>query len=444
MAHFRYEGFDQLGKARRGTVEAGDQNSALVGIRSQGVNPTRVEPIAAPVPRPRPQVAPFAPPPEVEAPLPEAPQRFIPGTSGSRPNPGTSASAMLPRQPLLRCNSRDMALFYRNMASLINAGTGIGAALKSMSTAASNGALRRACAQMAERSMTGTPMSDMMPAFPGVFSPLQNGIVAAGERGGLLVAAFERLANYCERDHELRTMVIGQLAHPGIVAIAALFIPSIVTLVLLGGHAWAVGMVPVIERIVAFILLLVVWHYAKPFVPSENPVKAVWDRVRLQIPVFGRVVRSLATAKFCRSYGALYSAGVGPGEAIRLSAVACGNMAIGTDSVAQISNIEKGSSLTQALRSTNHFPPLSLQMMQIGEQTGDIDTSMDKVADFLEQDAESAIRRAIPLIGILMLLFVAYFLVLPQLKQMVEFISKIYDNAADPDGSSTTPTFGAQ
>ena len=365
MAQFRYEGFDQLGKARRGTVEAGDQNSALIGIRSQGVNPTRVEPLAAPIPRPRPQAVPLAPPAEEEmlAPIPEAPQRFIPGTSHSMPNPGTSASAMLPRQPLYRCGARDMALFYRNMASLINAGTGIGAALKSMSTAASNKSLRRACAQMAERSMTGTPMSDMMPSFPGIFSPLQNGIVAAGERGGLLVAAFERLANYCERDHELRTMVIGQLAHPGIVAIAALFIPSIVTLVLQGGHAWAVGMVPVIERIVAFILLLVVWHYAKPFVPSENPVKAIWDRFRLYVPD-GR--QSCARACQRRSGAArmapFTARASGRGKRFGIASVACGNMAIGAKTrYAQIPNIERGSAThAKRLRATQPLPAARL------------------------------------------------------------------------------------
>jgi len=458
MATFRYEGFDQLGKAKRGTVEAGDQQAALMGIRSQGVNPTRVEPVlskaptsagfdnfrlldsapapmevaAGTLPTPR-RVAPkldesFGAP-NIEAPRPQ----FIPDTSTSRPNPGTSAAVGLARQPLLRANAKDMALFYQNMASLVNAGTGLGAALGSMAQVAPSRGLRRACEQMQQRVMTGAQMSDLMWAYPGIFSPLQSGIVAAGERGGFLVASFERLASYCERDYDLQTMLKRETAHPKLVAVAGIFIPSVVTFVLQGSHAWLVSMTPVLERIALFIVLWFLWKLARPFIPLDNPIKAVWDRVRLYVPVVGKVVRALATAKFCRSYGALYAAGVGPGEAIRLSAIACGNLAVGKDSIAQIPNIERGVQLTEALRATQHFPQLALQMMQIGEQSGDIDVALGRAADFLESDAETSIRQAVPVIGVAMLLFVAFFLVLPQLIGLIHMIGNIYDNASDPD-----------
>ena len=461
MAIFRYEGFDQLGKAKRGTVEAGDQQAALVGIRSQGVNPTRVEPLlGAPIPSPSqarsdgfrlqggegasPEVVIPAPRPRANPPRldksfgdvapPTAPHPF-PGTSSSRPNPGTSAPVHLARQPLLRANSKDMALFYRNMASLVNAGMGLGAALGSMSQAAPSAALRRACHQMAQRTMTGAQMSELMPSFPGIFSPLQTGIVAAGERGGFLVASFERLALYCERDYELQTMLKRETWYPKLVAACAALLspPALVALITQGVGPWAAMMAPVVVKVALF---AAVWYgvvLLKPFIPLDNPVKAVWDRVRLYIPMVGKVVRGLSTAKFCRSYGALYSAGVGPGEAIRLSAVACGNLAIGKDSVAQIPKIEHGAQLTEALRATHHFPPLALQMMQIGEQSGDLDVALGKAADFLEADAETAIRKAVPAIGILMFLGVAFFLVLPQLMAGVQDYGNKLDAISNPD-----------
>ncbi len=458
MAIFRYEGFDQLGKAKRGTVEAGDQQAALLGIRSQGVNPTRVEPLlsapipsqarsdgfrlqgedAAPevvIPAPRPRAIPrrldesFGDVAEPSAPLP------FPGTTQSRPNPNSSAPLHLARQPLLRANSKDMALFYRNMASLINAGTAMGAALGSMSQAAPSAGLRRACSQMVQRTMTGAQMSELMPSFPAIFSPLQSGIVAAGERGGFLVASFERLALYCERDYELQTMIKRETWYPKLVAFATIFLSpvALVALFMKGFGAWWVLMVPVFLKIALFAALWYAIVLLKPFIPVDNPVKAVWDRVRLYIPLVGKVVRGLSTAKFCRSYGALYAAGVGPATAIRLSAVACGNLAIGKDSVAQIPKIEHGVQLTEALRATHHFPPLALQMMQIGEQSGDLDVALGKAADFLESDAETTIRKSVPVLGILMFLGVAFFLVLPQLVAGITDYGQQLDNISNPD-----------
>ena len=435
MALYRYEGFDQLGKAKRGTVEAGDQNSALLGIRSQGVNPTRVEPIAAPIAAPRPQAQPqpFPLPSEVAPPR-EIPG-YIPGTSQSMPNPGTSASAMLPRQPLLRANSKDMSLWYQNMASLVNAGTGMGAALKSMSTAAPTSALRSASLQMGERVMTGTELSELMPSFPGLFSPLAQGITAAGERGGFLVASFERLANYSDRDYELQTMIKRETWYPKLVAFSAVVLNpvALVALIMSGPAAWLHLMWPVFIKIGIFAAIWYSLVILQPFIPRNNPVKAVWDWFRLYMPLVGKVVGGLSTAKWCRSYGALYSAGVSPGEAIRLSAIACGNLAIARDTVAQIPKIERGLPLTEALRATNRFPPLALQMVQIGEQSGDLDTSLGKAADFLEKDAETTIKKSIPVIGILMLLFVAFFIVLPQLVAGYQDYGAKLDNLADPD-----------
>jgi len=462
MATFRYEGFDQLGKAKRGTFEAGDQQAALVGIRSQGVNPTRVEPIVkAPSPangaesfrllgessaHVTPEVAvPIAPQPRREpmkldesfgAPNAEAPHpQFIPDTSSSRPNPGTSAAVGLARQPLLRANSKDMALFYQNMASLVNAGTSLGEALRSMAQAAPSRGLRRACDQMQGRVMTGAQMSEMMWAYPGIFSPLQSGIVAAGERGGFLVASFERLATYCERDYDLQTMLKNETWYPKLVAFSALILNPIalVALVTSGTAAWWALMLPMVQKIAFFAAVWYALVLLKPFIPLDNPIKAVWDRVRLYMPLVGKVVRGLSTAKFCRSYGALYSAGVGPGEAIRLSAIACGNLAVGKDAIAQIPNLERGVQLTEALRATHNFPPLALQMLQIGEQSGDIDIALGKAADFLEKDAETTIRKAVPVIGIAMLLFIAFFIVLPQLIAGYQNYGAQLDNISNPD-----------
>jgi type II secretory pathway component PulF len=304
-----------------------------------------------------------------------------------------------------------------------------------MSTAAPTSAIRSASLQMSERVMTGAQISDLMPSFPGIFSPLAAGITAAGERGGFLVASFERLANYSDRDYELQTMVKRETWYPKLVAFSAVILNpvAVVALVMSGPAAWFHLMWPVFIKIGLFAIAWYALVILQPFIPRDNPIKSAWDRVRLYMPIVGKVVRGLSTAKWCRAYGALYGAGVGPGEAMRIAGIACGNLAIGNDTVAQIGKVERGMQLTEALRATHHFPPLALQMVQIGEQSGDLDISLNKAADFLEKDAETTIKKSVPVIGILMLLFVAFFIVLPQLIEGYTGYANQLDNIGNPD-----------
>jgi type II secretory pathway component PulF len=128
------------------------------------------------------------------------------------------------------------------------------------------------------------------------------------------------------------------------------------------------------------------------------------------IPVCSKVTRALATAKFSRALAALYAAGVGPGESVRLAAGASGNEVIARSTVGIIPRLEQGERMTAALESTGHFPVMVLQMLRVGEDSGALDEQLDKAADFLETDAETAIKQATVMIGILALLAVAAYI----------------------------------
>jgi type II secretory pathway component PulF len=134
------------------------------------------------------------------------------------------------------------------------------------------------------------------------------------------------------------------------------------------------------------------------------------DWLKLQLPIIGKTTRSLATVKFCRALGALYSAGVGPHKAVKMAADACGNAAMAEKARGITRDLENGAGLTESLAKTQYFPGVALQMMRTGEESGNLDAQLDKVADFLEQDAETTIRQSVKVLGIVVFLAIAAYI----------------------------------
>ncbi|MBW3638032.1 MAG: type II secretion system F family protein, partial [Armatimonadetes bacterium] len=121
----------------------------------------------------------------------------------------------------------------------------------------------------------------------------------------------------------------------------------------------------------------------------------------------GKVTRAFATAKFSRALGALFGAGVGTGESVRLASDACGNAAIAREALATIPRLEHVERLTDCLASTKQFPSTVLQVMHVGEESGSLDEQLDKAADFLESDAELAVKQSVQVLGIVVFLIIA-------------------------------------
>ena len=349
---------------------------------------------------------------------PQGPPRIAPGVAASVLRPmGQATSAPLTRQPFLRASQQDLSNLFRQLAALMHAGTGIGVALQTMSENAANKSLRVACEQMSKRAMTGEQMSDSMKAFPGLFSPLMVGITSAGERGGFMEASFARLADYAERDYQLQQSIKRETWYPKLIVFCSILIPGVVPLVLYGFHAFLAQVGPPLVVIALLFIAWKAWNFASPALASSvselrigpaSPAK-IYDEIKLLVPVVGKTARALASAKFCRALGALYSAGVGPAEAVRLGADACGNRAVAERALATIPALNAGAPLTQCMKETRIFNPLALQMMRVGEESGDLDTQLDKAADFLETNAETTIKQAVPVLGILAFLCVAVY-----------------------------------
>ena len=500
MATWIYEARTVDGRIVRGTRDAADRRTALDALRSEGLFINRIEARAAKTkPQPlrpraiapglgapaanlpaanlpaasapqapesaseargqtvRPAVPKFvtsatansttiaaAPPPPVSAP-PAPPVSLAPAaatTNGPgvlRPM-GQTASAPLPKQPYLRASSQDISNFFRQLAALMHAGTGIGAALQTLAEHGGGRGLRTAAGQMAARAMTGEPFSESMKCYPGLFTPLMVGITGAGERGGFMEAAFTRLADYSERDYKLEQSIKQETWYPKTIFFFSFAIGGFPTLFLSGLPPFIREVYPPYALMALAFVAWKGWKFVKPAlvsgavepikVGSTSPVK-IYDEIKLVLPVIGKTSRALSSAKFCRALAALYSAGVSPGEAVKLGAQACGNRAIADRALKTIPDLQNGRPLTECMKETRVFNPLALQMMRVGEESGDLDTQLDKAADFLESNAETTIKQAVPILGILLFLCVAFMV----LQKMIAFYTGYYNNMMDTNGS---------
>jgi type IV pilus assembly protein PilC len=423
MAQWVYEARDSGGHIVQGAHEAPDRNAALEFLRGQGLFLTRLETTrggkSAPV---RPVEAsqsggvaersgvPLRAPVNVPAPVPR------PISTGSNPDvqgPRLASVPIVP-QPLLRSNSKDLSIFFRQTGAMLHAGTSIGAAMHSMAESAPNKALRTASAQIELRAMSGEPMSESMRAYPGLFSPLQIGMVSAGERGGFLDSIFARLTKYAERDYDLQQTIKKETWYPKLLVFASIFIPAAVPFVValvLGGQnpflAWLRSVVPSLMIVGLAYAIYRAIDYSAPLARHYSSAKQTLDRIKLRTPIVGKVVRGLATSKFCRALGALLNAGVGVGESLRLASDACGHSVIARSGLEAIPFIEQGQSLTESLKRSGHFPSMVIQMLKVGEDSGSIDDQLDKAADFLEADSEVAIKQSVQALGILVFLLIA-------------------------------------
>jgi len=214
---------------------------------------------------------------------------------------------------------------------------------------------------------------------------------------------FARLADYCERDYELQQNIKRETWYPKILLWCSFLIPSVVPLFFGGLSAWWAAVRAPIFLIVAVFVALRVLGFVSPLL-RDHLVRRGVDFVKLCVPGMSRVVRSLATVKFCRALGALYGAGMSPHRAVQLAAAACGNKHIEASVMSVAPALERGASISEALGETRQFPGVAMQILHTGEATGTLDTQLDKVADFLEQDAETAIKQAVKLMGVLVFL----------------------------------------
>jgi type II secretory pathway component PulF len=398
MPTFNYQAEDSRGNIVNGLIEATDEKSVSLSLKDQGLYPTRIKVQMMLLDMPRPEseseqqtslesIGSTAPP----SPPPEANPMFSPVGTQSR----IDAAPFLVGVPL-----SDLAVMYRELGTLLSAGVPLGQSIAALSDQGKNPRLKNILHEMSAVVAAGSPLSIVMERYPAVFSTLQIEMIRAAEVSGLMDRMCNRLADYLERDVEMQRKMKRETLYPKIV----LFVAGCVLLLLAFLKSGAEGPIGMLKFAGGITLLgFAVWwaiRYAKQY-PQFG---VAWDNIRLLIPGTGGIDRRYATARFTRSLSALYSGGVLITNAVAISARACGNKAIGQSMLDNIPRLNNGEGISGMLAATGLLSPLAVQMARTGEQTGSLDLMMEKVADYLESEADSKSHQLAVITGVVAIL----------------------------------------
>lgn len=288
-------------------------------------------------------------------------------------------------------NSGDLAIMFRELATMIGAGMTLVRALDVLEQNTSKPYLRQVLRDVQRGVEQGQALSQQMRRHGDVFPEIASATVEAAERSGRLDEMFKMLARYMEYAHGLRQTIRRETFYPKIVAVVIV----LVLLLLVGlsvwraGGSWLLATITLLAEVVAVIALLwlVVW-----ILRSSPYARQVWDTVKLALPVVGKTVGRLVMSRFTRALAAMYEAGLSLPEGVRLSARACGNHHIANSLQACTFRMQHGMKLSEALAATGVVPNIVLQMVVTGEESGQLGTTLSKVADYYEDEAKTAIH----------------------------------------------------
>lgn len=395
MPTFAYTAKDRTGANATGTIDADTNSVAVAMLREQGLWVTDIKAVGA--------------------------ARVAPG--------GPAVDRSTAKMMFSPVNEKELSLFYRQLYTLLNAGSGLYNALEMLSqpNQTPNPALRKVVAQIGPEVMAGRRLSEAMARFPWLFDKLQVRMVEAGEHGGLLVQIFQRLSDFLQSQYELKLEIKRRTLYPKLLLAAFFIIPSIPTLVIAGAGAW----LKEIGGIVLWLALLVVpiWLTLRYLLTTSGGRNA-YDQVKLLIPVIGTLVRKLTIARFARSLAALYGAGVPIQTAVTLAGDTCGNYVLESATRRVVPAIERGMPVSEVLATTRFFPPMFTGMIQTGETSGSLDEILNKSAEFYEEEAKHAIIQLTVILGVALLLIMAIVIAI----KIINFYTGYFNNVFQQGG----------
>jgi type IV pilus assembly protein PilC len=318
-----------------------------------------------------------------------------------------------------RVKLKDLAIFSRQFATMINSGLSLMRALTILSEQTENPALGEKIAEVRNDVEAGQSLSGSMAKYPKVFPPLMVNLCKAGEIGGFLDSVLLQIAENYEAEVKLRAKIKSAMTYPivvGCIAVIALIVmltfvvPSFANIFKsLGTKLPAPTQLLVdISHAMKFILpLMIIGGFASVVIwrriRDEERVKRVVDPWKLRVPVFGLLFQKVAIARFARNLGTMIRSGVPILQALDIVADTTGNWTI-TQAVRDVQDsVRQGESLTQPLSQHAVFPPMVVQMMAVGEDTGALDTMLAKIAEFYDQEVEATTESLTALIEPIMI-----------------------------------------
>ncbi|MBT8131640.1 MAG: type II secretion system F family protein [Gammaproteobacteria bacterium] len=317
---------------------------------------------------------------------------------------GSGADALWRRLGGGRPSTKDLVLFCRQMHTITRSGIPLLRGLTSLSRSTHHSMLREALAEIIESLQSGRGLSESLRRHPDIFTPLFISIIEVGEKTGTLDSAFHRLYEYLSLDEQVKKRVVSAVRYPLIVLAAIAMALGVISVFVIPNFAplfRALGdEIPMPTRIIMGVSDVTVnyWPYCiailtvaalmlRSYLRTESG-RARWDRQRLKIPVIGPIMLEASLARVTRSLAVSIGAGLPMNQALATIASSTGNVFLSASVSQMCKAVESGRSLTWAAGEAGLFPPLVLQMISVGEETGAIPELMDETADFYQREVD--------------------------------------------------------
>lgn len=315
----------------------------------------------------------------------------------------------------------DLVVFTRQLATMIDAGLAMVQSLQALSEQTENKVMRDVIRDVCARVEGGDSFSDALRKHPKVFDKLYFCMVDAGEKGGLLAEILARLATYQESTARLRKKVKSAMMYPTAVTGVAISITVflLVKVVPVFGEIFS-GFGANLPAPTQFLIDLSNWMqkwyllmalamgglvYGWLAYIKTKPGREFWDRTRIKLPIFGVIAHKICLARFTRTLASLIRSGVPILEVLNIVGNTCGNVVMEKAIRVAASDIEKGEGISSSLSKHPVFPTMIIRMMTAGEQTGKIDSMLERVADFLDEEIETTLSGLTSLIEPLLIVF---------------------------------------
>lgn len=381
MPNFKYRGKNIKGETLKGKLEAGSEKEAILLLRRQNIYPIEIK-------------------------------------KESIANKEISFSIFQ------KVKIKDLAVFCRQFHAILDAGISVLESLDILRNQTENKKLRDAIDDIYEEVQKGKSLSSAMANYKSIFPEILINMIETGEVSGQLDVVLERMAVHFEKENKINQKIQGAMVYPAIISIVALLVvwflmtfvlPNFVdmfkgfgitlplpTRILLGTGKWLKN-----YWYILFAIIVALIYIFRKYSNTEKGRYRI-DKLKLKLPVIGKVSGKIATSRFARTLSTLLASGISIIEAMEIVIRIIGNSVISEEIHKSMDNIKKGLGIAEPLKELGIFPPMLISMIRIGEESGSLDSMLAKTADFYDEEVESAVAKMTTLIEPLIIVILAF------------------------------------
>ncbi len=376
MASFTFEAVDSKGNKVKTEVDADDRDDAMAKIKGMGLFPTKVKEAA--------------------------------GGGGGAAVAAPTSQGKGKSFTIGGVSLTSLTTFTKQLSTLQDAGLPIVRSLRILEGQLKPGVLKNALMDVAEDVESGATLSEAMGKHPKCFDRLYVGMIKAGEAGGVLDTILDRLAHFMEKSLKLKKKVIGALIYPLVVTVVAVGILAGIMKFVIPAfkkmfEETGIELPPMTEMLIWFSNMMTDYWYLIPGIPivivltvkglnSHPRSKYMLDKMTLYMPVFGTIINKSTISRFTRTLGTLIASGVPILESLSITREATGNDVIAKAIDDVHASIREGESIARPLQESGVFDDMMVNMIDIGEETGELDKMLNKIADNYDDDVDVAVE----------------------------------------------------